>query len=157
MNKFNFISNETPVHHVSETIAVEKPKEVTKERKLFHLDFTGTVKRYEPIFEGRRVQPIVKSDIQESLKLQLKNIFKMLSEKEIDFFEMNSQTKQKFRMFLCYETDYVPKGEKNKSFVGNIFGIPIAINENVVDSSIVACIKIKNILKTDFFNKGALK
>jgi len=153
MNKFNFISKEN-IQSTTSNISVkneEHLKEVLIDCQEFTLHFSSSPDS-NVISEGRRIQPIIKSEIQDSLKRQIKskieNILKTFE--KISFFKMNQQTKLKLRMFLGYETDYTARNE-NKKVIGNVFGIPILLDDSLKDSIIVPVIKqVKQVKKTKF-------
>jgi hypothetical protein len=112
------------------------------------------------VYEGRRTQPIVRSEIQESIKIQLKNIIDEIKDngKELLYFKMNQATKNRLRTFYSYEVSFVPKNltEQDKKvgkIVGTIAGIKIVEDQSIEGMIIIPLIKTrKEISKRKFLN-----
>lgn len=83
---------------------------------------------------------IVKSDIQNAVIKQLKNMLNEVKDygEQILYLTMNKNTKNFFRMYYSYEVDYIPKNLSNEDkqvgkIVGSIMGVKIFINDCIGD------------------------
>lgn len=166
MNKFNFISNSYPASsNPKRAVVLDKPKPTVEGRALsvIRLSFSGqmpvnivsddTVERVQDDGVIRRVSgferassrtsPIVKSEIQESLKQQFKIINETVvkDNQQILFFKMNKVTQNKLRCFLSYEVDYVPSSLRGKGISGMVNGIGIILDDEMEDFTILPMIK----------------
>jgi hypothetical protein len=139
MNKFRFItkSNEP------QSVTFQKEKEVIDfyRDKDFKLEFSSNGHDNSSIiFEGRRIGPIIKSEIQQSVKIQVNQLKTDVESRGLLLFvKMNSTTKNKLRTFLSYEVDHIPKNEKQ--FCGNMMGIPIILDDSLADFIVTTFIK----------------
>ena len=139
MNKFDFIGR-NPTNKI-QTVKTEFST-LRQYGEGFTLIFSGN-KQSGNVFEGRLIQPIIKSDIQEYLKTQIREMIQKISkeEKSILCFKMNKTTQNKLRTFLSYEIDYVPRNNKIKEIVGSLYGIAIVLDEKLKDFVMIPFIK----------------
>lgn len=150
MNKFLFLTKD---HQESQQNFLKKEKEIIGfyRDKDYKLNFSSDGHNSSIIFEGRRIGPIIKSEIQESVKVQINQIKADVGTRgSLLFVKMNSVTKNKLRTFLSYEVDHIPRNETNKQFCGNMMGIPIIVDESLVDFTVVTFIKKHFINKFKF-------
>lgn len=146
-NKYKFIKNNAePVEEieVSQNIEIKKHGD-------YDLDFSGNygVRNNDIITDGGirrsyRSGPIVKTEIQQRLKNDFKEILSNISEQgyEIHCFKMNEITKNKLRAFFSYEVDYVPKGA-GKEVVGTLMGKKIILDNTLPNFNMTCYVVVK--------------
>lgn len=95
---------------------------------------------------------IVKSDIQEFVIKQLKDMFAEIknSGEEVLYVVMNKHTKSFFRMYYSYEVDHIPKtlNDQNEAgkIAGSIMGVKIIIDDILQDYIVLPLVK-NNLVK----------
>lgn len=92
---------------------------------------------------------IVKSDIKESVVIQLKKMFNDIKNdnKQLVCLKMNKGTQNKFRTSYSYEVSYVPKDSDQSmgKVIGSIMGVKI-VEDATLDKNVVMPI-VKNIAR----------
>lgn len=138
MSKYKFISKE-------KSICKLKDKKIEED---ISFQECGVIK-----LKFNNNSPVIKTQIQENLKKQLKKLLASFSEERLDvqYFKVNQNTKNKLRIFYSYEIDYVPKDLKENRIIGKVIGvlmgIKIVLDDRLNDNEIVP-ITVKLIDKT---------
>jgi hypothetical protein len=160
MNKFDFVIKERKTTKAETITSCLFYKEF---RRTFDFAFNDEVDNFANIVEDRPIRRslrtsgrIVKSDIQEHVIKQMKNMLKEIKDcgEEVLYLCMNKNTKKLFRMYYNYEVDHVPRNISNEDkrvgqVVGTIMGIKIILDNLLIDNL------VKPIVKNDAEKKFA--
>jgi hypothetical protein len=160
--KFKFIQTSTIV--VDEN--VEKKNVIFYDEYDFKLIFESEVDNSVIFddYDGPRLRskPIIRSEIQESIKKQLNDKLKEIKLEKLDirYVKMNKETHNRLRTFYSYEVSYVPKNlsiedKRMGKIIGTLMGIKVVEDSSINGTRIVFLVKKeKTMTKQKFLGKS---
>jgi hypothetical protein len=162
MNKFKFIADNKIVDNINE---IKSNRFCIDYKKNFKFVFASGTYPFENIVQERDEDvvrsdyrdglqrasslggQIVKSDINESVTRQLKEMIAIVRKNEtLLYLRMNKATNNKFRMYYCYEASYPPRqltveDREVGKIIGSIMGVKIAQDESVENDIVIPMVK----------------